>query len=114
MSAPRPTAEIHEAIGRLHSAAWHGRGVTPGDKPRFSIPRQPTDDDEVAYAAVEELARLRGERAAIVAWLRAEAAIARGMGPVDRAEAVELVATAIEQERWRTAESNGTVTREPT
>jgi hypothetical protein len=61
--------EIREAAGRLHSTAWHGRKaaveaaskVTPpaGFVARFSIPRQPTDDDEVVYAAIEELAALR-------------------------------------------------------
>lgn len=55
--------EVHDAVGRLHAAAWHGRKGLGESAPRFSIPRQPTDDDEVVYAAIEELRSLRAEAA---------------------------------------------------
>lgn len=62
--------EIHEAASRLHSTAWYGRKAAASVASesersirlaRFSIPRQPTDDDEIVHAAIEELGRLRAE-----------------------------------------------------
>lgn len=56
----RPIDEIHEAAGRLHATAWHGRTIAPPPvRARFSIPRHATDDDEIVYAAIEELKQLR-------------------------------------------------------
>lgn len=55
--------ELHEAAGRLHACAWHGRkSVGEASRAMFSIPRQPTDDDNLIYAAIEELAVLRATR----------------------------------------------------
>ncbi len=65
----RTIEEIRDAAGRLHATAWYGRRIARDDNPkrevaRFSLPRQPTDDDEVVYAAVDELERLRRVAAA--------------------------------------------------
>jgi len=57
---PTTIEELHEAAGRLHACAWHGRkSVGEASRARFSIPRQPTDDDNLIYAAIEELRALR-------------------------------------------------------
>ena len=56
--------QIREAASRLHSSAYYGAktpGLAESACARFSIPRQPNDDDEIVYAAIEELARLRTE-----------------------------------------------------
>lgn len=112
----RSIEEIREAAGRLHATAWHGRKTAAEaarkvDPPatfvaRFSIPRQPTDDDEVVYSAIEELAALRSERADLVAWLRKEARAVEGMVPVDRDVVGNAIAEAIEQGTWRRVPSN--------
>jgi hypothetical protein len=69
--------ELHEAAGRLHACAWHGRTkVAEGSRARFSIPRQKTDDDELIYAAIEELKTLR-ESEQLLVYLLKMAGLAR-------------------------------------